>query len=396
MIKTLIELFDACQVENVIAGLKFKPERIVYVGFESMMESAKQEAIKSFFIKKGVDVELIFEGVETQKYPGVVEKLNKIIDTYPECCFDLTGGKEIVLTAMGAVSALRSIPMIKFDVETGLYESISGSNADVLSTPSVMTIKEGIELNGCSVIYNEKGDVNWDFNSDFINDIKDMWEIARFHCGSWNRQSKEFEFFDSLKNTSNGIFINENTYLNDRILSGLQDKGLISGYDKDSKVLNLRYKNNQIRKCLTKAGNILELMVYSLLREIENEEAGYYDDIDLSVYMDWDGIIHNKKDDVKDTKNEIDVMVMRDLIPVFISCKNGEVHKESLYELDTVAKRFGGKYARKVMIATYISSDPVSNKYFFQRAKDMNIILLHNVNEKTRDELKDDLKLLIK
>ena len=81
-------------------------------------------------------------------------------------------------------------------------------------------------------------------------------------------------------------------------------------------------------------------------------------------------------------------MVMRDLIPLFISCKNGEVHKEALYELDTVAKKFGGKYGKKYLIATYLSSDKESVKYLKQRAKDMNITLIDNINTKTKTEIK--------
>ena len=42
--KTLIELFDVCQIENVIAALSFVPEKIVFVGFkETMTEKRKND-----------------------------------------------------------------------------------------------------------------------------------------------------------------------------------------------------------------------------------------------------------------------------------------------------------------------------------------------------------------
>ena len=97
-----------------------------------------------------------------------------------------------------------------------------------------------------------------------------------------------------------------------------------------------------------------------------------------------------------DTKNEIDILLTRDLVPVFISCKNGEIHKEALYELETVADRFGGRYARKFLVASYISTNEESRKYIIQRAKDMNINLICDVHSLTRDGFKTLLKKNIK
>ena len=188
----------------------------------------------------------------------------------------------------------------------------------------------------------------------------------------------------------NGITSDEEIYIDQRIIESLKKAGLIYDYEKREKYITFKYKNSQIRKCLTKAGNILELYCYLILREIKEENSGYYDDVDQSIYIDWDGIVHSDKDPkYKDTKNEVDIMVTRDLIPIFISCKNGEVHKEALYELDTISKKFGGKYGKKYLLATYLSSDKESVKYLKQRAKDMNITLIDNLNTKTRKEIKD-------
>lgn len=388
-IKTLIEIFDACQVENAIAGLKFNPERIVFVGFKNIMSNKKTTALKNFLESKGVTSEIVFEKIEDYEYDLVFKKLNEIVDTYPDCFIDLTGGKELVLTAAGAVSYARNVPMFQFNVRSEKFINVYGCS-DVLNTEtSFMTINEAMELNGCSVILNEKEDVNWEFSEDFKKDVFKMWNILKVHCGSWNKQVNAFELLESMGNVEKGIVLKEDIYINERIVKDLKLKGLIYEYKKREDYITFKYKNSQIRKCLTKAGNVLELYVYLILLEIKEENNGYYDDVDQSIYIDWDGIIHSDKDPKnKDTKNEVDIMVMRDLIPLFISCKNGEVHKEALYELDTVAKKFGGKYAKKYLIATYLSSDKESVKYLKQRAKDMNITLIDNINTKTKTEIK--------
>ena len=389
-IKTLIEIFDMCQVENAIAGLKFNPERIVYVGFKNVMSNKKTTALKDFLENKGVTSEIIFEKIEDYEYSLVVEKLNSIIETYPDCYIDLTGGKDIVLTAAGAVSNARNVPMFQFNVRSEKFINVFGCE-DVLNTKtSFMTINEAMELNGCLVLDNEKEDVKWDFNDDFKKDISKMWDILKVHCGSWNKQANTFELLEKKGKVENGITSDEEIYIDQRIIESLKKAGLIYDYEKREKYITFKYKNSQIRKCLTKAGNILELYCYLILREIKEENSGYYDDVDQSIYIDWDGIVHSDKDPkYKDTKNEVDIMVTRDLIPIFISCKNGEVHKEALYELDTISKKFGGKYGKKYLLATYLSSDKESVKYLKQRAKDMNITLIDNLNTKTRKEIKD-------
>ena len=116
------------------------------------------------------------------------------------------------------------------------------------------------------------------------------------------------------------------------------------------------------------------------------EEPSFYDDIDVGIFVDWDGNIHNEACSQKDTRNEIDVILMKDLVPIFISCKNGEVKKEALYELSTMADRFGGEYARKVLLATYINNDDESRKAIKQRAQDMNISIIDNVDKMSKED----------
>ena len=90
------------------------------------------------------------------------------------------------------------------------------------------------------------------------------------------------------------------------------------------------------------------------------------DDCRVGVHLDWDGVIYNNS--MKDTVNEIDVLSLRGVVPTFISCKNGTVNQMALYELETVAERFGGKYAKKV-----IAAPQGLNETHALRAKEMKI-----------------------
>ncbi|MBO5060788.1 MAG: DUF1887 family protein [Clostridia bacterium] len=395
-IKTLIELFDSCQIENVIAGLRFKPEKIIFVGFKEVMTRKRTEDLKRFFELRGVNIATEYEVVGRYDFDFIVNKLNEILDNNEDCCFDLTGGKELVLAAMGMVSALRDIPMLQFNVRSGNLIRVKNCDDIEDTQKSSMLISESVVLNGGVIVYNDNEDFKWELTADFKRDIDTIWRMCKRNCGLWNRQSNVFESFErfgriddtltvsvSLKHMRDG---KHDTMLNSRIINELIKNELIMDFVCEEDYLTFRYKNVQVRQCLIKAGNILELYAYMTAREIAKEEPDYYDDIDIGVFVDWDGIIHDGTTQERDTRNEIDIILMRDLIPIFISCKNGEVHKEALYELSAVAERFGGEYAKKILLTTYVSQDAESRKYLLQRARDMQIDVIEGVDRMDKDE----------
>ena len=400
--KTLIELFDTCQIENVIAALSFVPGKIVFVGFKENMTEKRRNDLAAFFKMRGIYAELEFEIVGRYDYSAIYKKLNAIIDRNEDCCLDLTGGKELVLTAMGAVSAVRNLPMLQFDIKTGKFLRVN--NCDGIPEPGkkTMTIAENVALNGGAIVTDEKDDFEWDMNSDFKKDIEKIWGICKRNCGLWNRLSTVFENMEKYGRIDGSLRVNVNltnmrnchqdTFQDVRTIEMLKNDGLIFDYEFNGDMLTFRYKNAQIHRCLTKAGNILELYAYMIALEIAANDPDYYDDIDIGVFVDWDGIIHGDEESAKDTRNELDIVLMRGLISVFISCKNGEVRKEALYELNTVSEKFGGEYAKKILLTTYISRDRESRDFIVQRAKDMKIEIIEGVDKMTRNEFATVLK----
>ena len=88
-------------------------------------------------------------------------------------------------------------------------------------------------------------------------------------------------------------------------------------------------------------GSILELYV----GEAEQQKS---DDCRIGVRIDWDGVLHSNPS--MDVENEIDVLSVKGYTLCFTSCKFGRVGKEALYELATVANRFGGDYTHKRLV----------------------------------------------
>jgi len=404
--RTLIEIFDSCQTENVIAALRFLPEKIVFVGNDNLLTESRKRDVESFFEERSMRFELEFKKVSRNDYERTTEVLNAVIDENEDCCIDITGGTDLLLAASGAVSALRGVPMIRFNVRTGRFMPLSGDCSLPDEETAVLKIDELIALNGGAVIEDESGGLKWSLTKDFRSDIETMWELCRKNCGLWNRQINVFGNFDTYGHMDESLNvraslehingIGQDTVLNKRIMNGLTKAGLIKDLREEGGILYMTYKNGQVHRCLTKAGNILELYVYMLLTETAEKSPGFYDDIDIGVCVDWDGELHGSGATAYDTRNEVDIIVMRDAVPIFISCKNGEVRKEALYELDTVADHFGGQYVKKVLLTTYISGSEDARRYVLQRARDMRIDIIEGIDKLDKKELMRTLKARIK
>ncbi|MBE6688738.1 MAG: DUF1887 family protein [Ruminococcaceae bacterium] len=404
---TLIEIFETCQLDNIATGLRLGADKIIFLGFKKVMSEKRRNSLENFIKLKGLDIQLEYQPVSASDYGYTFSILQDIVSKNPECCLDITGGEEILLAAMGAVSAQNNIPMVQMDVRSGRMIPIAFAESIPQTEKSQMTIEESIVLNG-GLIVNDENDFEWNLTEDFKADIETMWNICKSGCGYWNRQCTSFYDIEQFTKPDDVMFVyidlefaekkGLNITLNPRIMDALINAGLIYDYMyREDNVLSFRYKNEQVYQCLTKAGNILELYAYVLLNEISAQQPGYYDDVDIGIYVDWDGVIQDTTmTRERDTRNEIDIMLMRDIVPVFISCKNGEVKKEALYELNTMAQHFGGKYAKKIMLATYMSGNEQSKKYIKRRADDMNIDIIDGIETMTREEFKQKLITRVK
>ena len=90
----------------------------------------------------------------------------------------------------------------------------------------------------------------------------------------------------------------------------------------------------------------------STLYTIDQAQEKGFDAVPLCVSIgDWDGRDLEHPGNVQ-TTNELDVILTVGMVPVFISCKNGGIDSDELYKLETVSEEFGGKYAKKVLVAT--------------------------------------------
>ena len=406
---TVVEFFDGVSINNMVSCLAIKPEKIIFIGQKKMMKK-QEEAYRRFVNKYGINVTFEFRPININNLEKLIDLLIEIVETENECTFDLTGGEDTVLVAMGIVyeryRTTKKVQMHRFNINTGIASDFD--NDGILPSVAMpqLSVEDNITLYGGSIVpyKGNKGTFIWNIDESFEQDVKKIWRIAKPNPTLWNAKtiamasiSKRLDKnqpelyvtvnkkrFETALTTSN---VEENDFR--QFLETLHKQKLIQNLKNIDGGVEFSYKNSQVKRCLIKAGNVLELiMLFSAKNAKDKEGNKRYNDVAVGVFIDWDFSLHNSNDKEKDTENEIDLILMRGIIPVFVSCKNGTVDEEELYKLNTVASRFGGPYGKKVLVMTSAANqNDNSYKSLCQRAEDMKIEILENANKLSDSEL---------
>lgn len=363
-----IEFFDAEPIENLVTCLNFKMDKVIYFGYGDDMTSEKQR-ITTKSLKKICDVDNVeFIEICRNNLDKIVESVEKVIKEEEkagnQCFFELTGGEELELVAMGILSARYDLPMHRFDMRTGEVQTLNengGRRIDTLVEKRriELTLDEIVEMHGGAIDYKEETFSRKELKlKEFEKDTEVMWYIAKKNVKRWNCISAVFKGCTGYEETKTRVAIWDKKLHSlahnvqgvgsyevfREYLDMLADAEVIKNVRREAGKLIFEYKNELVKECIIEAGTLLELRTYYTLKN-----TGKYSDYKSGVNINWDGEVGNADDGVE---NEIDVMLLDGYIPTFVSCKNGKVTQMALYELETVANRFGGKYAKKIMVAS--------------------------------------------
>ncbi len=401
---TLVEFFDSTASKNISACLVYAPARVIFVGNSGKLMRRHIQNYQKVFASRGMDIECLYKTVGKGNLGQAVRLLSDIVLTYDDVLFDITGGDELLTLALGIVYARypdKKIQLRRMNLTNNtVYDFDMEGEPDCPAVPS-LSVEETVRIHGGEIVYGEVDGDNtyrWVLDEAFVRDVGRIWSICRRDVRLWNAQITVFDVLAEVGETDGdgltvvaavsalkqALFRRKAKLVSaEEILSDLRHAGLLKDYRDDGETVKVTFKDPQIKRCLTKAGNALELKTYLTAKSAAEKDGTLcYHDVQNGVVIDWDGTFCAEGESgCYDTENEIDVLLMHGVVPVFVSCKNGFVDSDELYKLSTVAQRFGGPYAKKVLVATAIDSLGEAGEYLRARAADMQIRLIENVQE---------------
>lgn len=146
--KVIVEFYSEEPLENIMAMIKYRPEKIIFLGHKDNMITKKINDIKKFRDRKCGDTELEFIEVPRDDLNGAISLMTDIIRENPGVRFELTGGSELILIALGCIAAVMDISKLRIDPFTGTEIDIRGSEVVTSDYHYNLSIADDIILHG--------------------------------------------------------------------------------------------------------------------------------------------------------------------------------------------------------------------------------------------------------
>lgn len=388
---TLIELYDERPLENVLGTDMFKPKRTVFIcSRETAQDSNAQRKLREYVRYRGLNTELVFMDAKHYSVSSVLATLRQAASMYPDCIIDITGGTDDELFASGMLCAEKSIPVITYSIKRNKYFSIrNAQDFNDLDCTIMYTAEDFFRMAGGSM---RQGRVDNTIIENYFDIIDAFFGIFMKKRRTWSDIVSYFQRVSQLPKDAPVKLEIKGDYTvkgergrrisaPEEVLGQLEKIGMIKNLRiEPERSVSFVFKDEQVRKWLRDVGSVLEIYTYK-----KCVECGLYNDVHTSVIVDWEK--NTGRDAVT---NEIDVMAVRGVIPVFISCKTCPVTTEALNELAILRDRFGGRGARAAIVTSESCKTVMIN-----RAHELDIEVIEQ-RDIISGQWKDRLRILAK
>lgn len=358
MINILISQVDEHNESNILATKEFNPEIVYLIKDKSYQD--KENTLKIYYEKNFKNVRLEFLDMEE----GNKSALEEIIDNVKEknIIVNLTGGKRINSLILLDICLKNKIKTLYIDIKKQIMYEFKDHIVIYEKTFEDLDIDDIVKASGGKIVEDSselcsKKDLIY-FAEQISNNLE-LWH-------KYKQQLYEASIFEHDKNELQRIYIHTETLENkeinllDKILSKFKEMNEIS-YRKENDKITVNFNNNYLKAFIFKSGTWLEIETNKLINNIEE-----IDEAKNGVMFLWD-------DENQFVRNELDVVAVKDSVPIFISCKDSDKYNEmALNELNVYATKFGGENAYKILVAT---KEPIKSPVKI-RAKEMGIHLI--------------------
>ena len=360
MIDILINQVDEHNESNILATQEFKPNLVYFIKDKDSEE--KMKTLRLYYEKNFKKIKIEELLVEE----GDKERLEKIISRLKEknrnILINLTGGKRINSLILLDLCIKEKLIALYINIKKKIIYEFKDNIKIYEKTFEDLEIDDIVKASGGKIIEDSSELCNKKDLFYFAEKISSNLEL--WH--KYKQQLYESSIFEHDSNETQRIYIHTQTLedeeinLLDKILSKFKEMNEIS-YKKEKNRVVVNFNNEYLKAFIFKSGTWLEIETNKLINSIE--------EIDESK----NGVMFLWNDENQSVRNELDVVAVKDSVPIFISCKDSDKYNEmALNELNVYATKFGGENSYKILVAT---KEPIKSPVR-TRAKEMGIYLI--------------------
>lgn len=365
----LIEFYDKDVLKNIVAPLTLRPKKVVYFYDAAMQDMMVFTALKKCLERNIPGIRLEHYPIDISSVDKIFRQITRLLDRsgLTECALDLTGGSELMLLAGYKVGMKLNLPLLHTDLVKKCITDLTDDS--VVAKTSSLTLEDFIDAKGACFI----GESHRPPSAQRFPAIREMARFLFEHLFQWKytcsflqtvaARALPHELF--MQSKWNIHMKNDKAVYPDReILEKFQEMGFIQNLLIEGEAVQFAFTAIEDKQYCISFGVWLELYVY-----IAAKEAGVFNDVKLGTMIDW-----NAYDNITVAGNEIDVILMDDSLPVFISCKLRDADTAALNELLIAKKRLGGWFSKGIIV-TYGKEKKIYTGTY-QRAHELGLELL--------------------
>lgn len=372
MIDILINQVDEHNESNILATQEFNPSTVYFIKDKDSEE--KMKTLKLYYEKNFPKIKIEEFSVEE----GDKEGLEKIIKNIKDknVLINLTGGNKINSLILLELCIRENLIALYIDIKKKVMYEFKESIIIHKKTFEDLEIDDIVKASGGKIVED---------SSELCNkkDLIYFAEKISSNLGLWHKYKQQLydaSIFEHDSMEQQRIYIhtkaleNEEVNLLDKILLKLKEMKEIN-YKKQDDKITVDFNNDYLKAFIFKSGTWLEIETNKLINKIEE-----VDEAKNGVMFLWN-------DANQSVRNELDVVAVKDSVPIFISCKDSDKYNEmALNELNVYASKFGGENSYKILVAT---KEPIKSPVKI-RAKEMgiNLIIFDGNEEKFIKEVK--------
>ena len=382
--KTLIELYDSEPIYNYLAATVFKPQKVCFIGDYESLDIDAVSAAKKYAALTGLECTFSFVAADSNDFGEMRRKLAEVIrrenEEGNECTVDVTGGRDLALVAAGSLIP-DGTKVVFYDRKENIFRFLGSDETREVNVS--LTCEAFITIAGGAIYSSSR---NTDFDENEWRIIREIVRVYFENREVWNRFVKYLQQISKGVSEKDSVSLDVNAPVyfednngksfscNEAVMRELERTGAIEDlqFPQGRKRVSFSYISNEMANLLVNEGVWLELAVY-----LAATESDKFDDVQTSVKFVWD--IPNRNESLSSIvadstpRNEVDVVLTRGVLPVFISCKTRVPTNDDLNEIYAIKKKFGGDLAIGMVATTkYVGKEfPVR-----ERAEEMGIYIV--------------------
>lgn len=365
-----IQFLDKNVVDTLVPAFSLEPSKIVLIYDVRNVSEKHVKNVSKAIKSKLQDTDI--ESVNTDMYK-ISEIKNTILSKIDgvrieDICIDITGGSEL-MTASGLLMYKEYGIKVTY---TNLYKEYmyDVATGEKIATVKHVSAEDYLTATGAKHF---KRSHSLPKEKEF-NDICAVSEYLFENLSEWHALNSYLA--DRYADTTSGLEFRVTTniehsgryYDSAKALKIFIDHGFVE------RISHNRYsfKTLKYKEYMTTFGIWLEMYIYI-------KSLDFFEEAHLGYIIDW-----NNSDNEDTVDNEIDVLVLKKSVPIFISCKMKKPKAMDVYEVGYLADRMGGPNARGIIATTYkVSADKELSKSMYYRLKKMNIGFIETASFKT-------------